>query len=381
MKPPSEILTAIVLFGLPVVSVPTTQLDKFMAWDSLIQPILRLNCSAEYAQFKSGYIPAGGLSNGINPVVNCILENFPEFRKAEMASSAVVLGLLPTMLSTVGNTPAEMGFLSLRRPLLAFLLAAGTPAASVTRASEFAESVKTLVEKGDERVLALRLLGGSSARQHKHLVSAAQLILVAAAVANVAYLAYQLGCHAVVAFVPQTIFMVPLWTAICVLIHLATVLILHLRLQLQPIPAAVEEKGSSTTPRKNVAAADRLRSWLHHELYPTEHLPAKKIEWRRDSGGLSDLLASILSLGTIINLIFGTMVFSSLLFFSVADSLAIAARYLASTLVCRAVLRMELVGLKDKMVYGPHEPEPAAVRIDESTQTTPYTGKAVLGSG
>ncbi|KAI0016593.1 hypothetical protein F4780DRAFT_672666 [Xylariomycetidae sp. FL0641] len=337
---------------------PTTHFDQFMpGWNPLVQEVIRDNCSAELAQYKTGTLPPGSsLSAGINPIVNCILEHWPEFRKAEMAASAVVLGLLPTLLSSLGSSPAETAVLSLQRPALAFLLSMGSPAATVMKASDFADAVQALVERGDERMLAFAWMGlaevAAAGSRWVYLVSAGQYAAVAAAVGNVVYLAYQLGFHAVVAFAPETIFMVPLWTFLCVVIHLLAVLILHLWLRV---------RGTSAT-------GSRVGSSLRYELCPCAHQPAKKtIAWRGDRGGrrtaLPDTLAWLLGVSTIINLIFGTMIFSSLLFFSVRDSLAIAVRYLASTLVCRGVVRMELAGLRGKLVYR-DTPRSAARGVD-----------------
>ena len=45
--------------------------------------------------------------------------------------------------------------------------------------------------------------------------------------------------------------------------------------------------------------------------------------------------------------IFGTLVFSSTLFIGTLDALGVIARYLASALVCRIILLVELAGVRD----------------------------------
>ena len=57
-------------------------------------------------------------------------------------------------------------------------------------------------------------------------------------------------------------------------------------------------------------------------------------------------IAWLLGIGAVIHTILGTLVLSSLLFFSVTDSVIIVARYMASAVVCRAVARLELSGLR-----------------------------------
>lgn len=55
-----------------------------------------------------------------------------------MSAATVLRGLLPTTLSLFGCTVEEIGILGLRRPLLAFLLGAGSPA--IWPLSSFSES-------------------------------------------------------------------------------------------------------------------------------------------------------------------------------------------------------------------------------------------------
>jgi hypothetical protein len=48
------------------------------------------------------------------------------------------------------------------------------------------------------------------------------------------------------------------------------------------------------------------------------------------------------------HIIFGTLTFSSLLFISVRDAVTVIGRYLASLLLCRAILTYELACLRDR---------------------------------
>lgn len=80
----------------------------------------------------------------IAPAIDCILDEMKESDKANMAAAAVVLGLLPTTLGLAGSTTTETGMLSLRRPLLAFLLAAGAPAVNPIRTFEYRDPMTML---------------------------------------------------------------------------------------------------------------------------------------------------------------------------------------------------------------------------------------------
>jgi hypothetical protein len=59
---------------------------------------------------------------------DCILANTTETNKANMASAGVVLGLMPSLLSSLGPTVTESSTLMLERPFLSSLLAIGAPA-------------------------------------------------------------------------------------------------------------------------------------------------------------------------------------------------------------------------------------------------------------
>lgn len=104
-------------------AAPNHQFDAFFpGWDAMIQEILEANCSRQYAAYTSGRVGPEGQAYMGFPVIECVLQQFPEFRKSEMAASAVILGLLPTTLQSLGSTSAETSVLALRRPGLALLV-------------------------------------------------------------------------------------------------------------------------------------------------------------------------------------------------------------------------------------------------------------------
>lgn len=84
----------------------------------------------------------GGCLSG--RVVHCLLAQATESMKANMAAAAVLLGLLPTTLSLIGSNTVETGVLALRRPFLATLLAAGTPAVVPMRMFDYDDPVKLM---------------------------------------------------------------------------------------------------------------------------------------------------------------------------------------------------------------------------------------------
>lgn len=69
---------------------------------------------------------------------------------ANFNSAIVVLGLMPTLLATIGPSIAEMAVLSSYRPFLCFLIALGAPAIWPTRLLEYGNPVRVLGSSGRE---------------------------------------------------------------------------------------------------------------------------------------------------------------------------------------------------------------------------------------
>ncbi|KAI9166436.1 hypothetical protein HJFPF1_02537 [Paramyrothecium foliicola] len=294
MKPLKFLLLTASLYIKAIQCIPSHQFDQFFpSWNGMIQQMLREKCLEQLEVYKSEQLPEGenvGLSSLVTPIIDCLLSEFPEFRKAELAASAVILGSMPNILQTIGSLTVETALLSLRRPLLAFLVSAGSPAVQVMKSSEFPETLATASAV-------------ETSRQPRRVRS-------------------------------KTIFMLPLWTFLAVVIHVGGIIALHLRVRVVP-----STSKSMLRHREN-----GFPSWAPNELVPSGLQPTKRLEWREQN--IWHLAISWqLGIGTLIHIIFDTLVLSSLLFFSVVDAVTIVSRYAASAIVCRAVVRIELGGM------------------------------------
>ena len=80
------------------------------------------------------------------PLMECVLGGLTESAKAGFATSAVLLGLTPTIFATLGSNTAESAALSIvaRRPLLAFILAAGSTAVTPLRPFQYPDPAELL---------------------------------------------------------------------------------------------------------------------------------------------------------------------------------------------------------------------------------------------
>ncbi|KAI1109843.1 hypothetical protein F5Y14DRAFT_388541 [Nemania sp. NC0429] len=346
-----KLLTAglVILFAFlsTVQATPTHQFDHFFpGWNDLVQGILRDNCSEPYAEYLTGNVNYTlGRQSLVNPVINCILEVFPEYRKAELATGALVLGLIPTILQNIGSSTPETALVGLRRPVLGFLISAGSPAVSMMKTSDFARTIAELAEGGDTEGFGVDRLRWSQGRvKWAIIIGLLEYVVVGGAVANVLHLAWNLGINAVAIFGPDTIFGVPLWTLGAAVIHLVGCLAVWLRVRLRPLDARNEDDyGTRSRP---------LNTWIPVQFLPTVFQPTLVVELRRDGprNFWFHTLAWVISIGILVQVAFGTLVLSGLLFFSLADCLIIVARYALSAIVCRAVVKMELSGMMAAMI-------------------------------
>ncbi|KAI1738611.1 hypothetical protein F4680DRAFT_163537 [Xylaria scruposa] len=328
-------------------AVPTHQFDHFFpGWNTRVQDILKGACAEPYAVYLTGKInETEGKQSIVNPVIDCVLEEFPESRKAELATGALVLGLIPTILQSIGSSTAETALVGLRSPLLGFLISAGSPAVSMMKTHDFSSAIVEFVEKGDTRDFGMGKLRWSSGRgKWAFLISLLEYAAVGGAVANVLHLAWNLGIYAIAIFAPDTIFGVPLWTLGAALIHLAGCLAVGVRVRMRPVDS---RNGGDYNARTRP-----LNTWIPHQLIPAVFQPAMTLELRQ--GGANAFwfytLTWIISIGILAQVAFGTLVLSGLLFFSLVDCLIIVGRYALSAVVCRAVVRLELSGMTAAMV-------------------------------
>lgn len=118
----------------------------FGHFDEYFTGILHNNCSSEYQAHLTQPEPWPNFH--ANNVVSCLLGNFDESGKAQLAVSSVLLGGLLTILGMVGSNTSEMGLLVLRRPFLALLVSYGAPVISPLRSFDYRDPLEILQPQG-----------------------------------------------------------------------------------------------------------------------------------------------------------------------------------------------------------------------------------------
>lgn len=223
---------------------------------------------------------------------------------------------------------------------------------SMMKTKDFAEGIATYVEGDATRDIGISFLCTTRRRGlWAALISIAQYLAVGGAVANVLLLAYELGVHAVAVFARDTIFAVPLWTLGAAIIHLAGVLAIWLRVHLVRV-----DEGYGT--RLGGPLSARVPTQIIPSVFhPPMRLKLRSLDDEKIYHVLFYMLTWLINLGIIAQVSFGTLTLSSLLFFSISDTLIIVARYTLSAIVCRAVVRFELAGMLVSMAPEPEDGE------------------------
>lgn len=334
---PLTVLT-ITLFVSLAQGARTSQFDHFFpGWPGVLDGIVHKQCEGEYKNLSEG---TGGYRVQSLALVDCVFDHLNEWHKAQLASSAVILGLIPLILQNLGSTAAQSALLGLRRPLLATLLVAGSPAVSVIKGSSFVEEVSLFIDGSTTS----RVIPGIKLKDLPGFVgpviSAAQYFIALCALGNVVHLAYRLGLNTVVIFAAGTKFMVPLWVFLAVVVHLGASVVLHL---LVKVDAAESDRG---TWQPRLTSASRLLD----EITPHAFQKAQLMKWKSDKI-IVIMVSWLVSVTTLAHIVYGTLVLSSLLFLNVGDAITIMARFAASAVACRAIARFELAGMNEKNRY------------------------------
>ncbi|KAI1057012.1 hypothetical protein LB507_002424 [Fusarium sp. FIESC RH6] len=292
----------------------------FPAWDPILKDQLRTpNCTEPMLQYRNHSDPDRRIGYR---VIDCILETMPEFRKAELASSAVILGLAPAILQLMSASYLDTAVLALRRPGLALLLSMSSSGVRPLGAGEYDAYIDTM---GTEPFRTN--FGKPDSSWIPAFVSAVEYTVAAGAVANNAYLAYQLSTWAVCTFAPAQDFLPAVWTIAAVLIHLVGYIAARLKV-------TVKEE----TPANQWGIWHRL--WA--ELKPTPWQGRLVVTKKTKHSGWFLVVASVLYIGDALQAFFGTLILSSLVFISVRDSAIVVIRLTGSALFARGILIYEV---------------------------------------
>lgn len=268
------------------------------------------------------------LGTAIHEHQECILKNSSQTLLAAMSAALVLLGFAPILLQLAGPRIGELGLMSVKRPALTVLLAFGVGAVYPSRPFRYyEETLKTIkdLEEAETPMLQVRnklkdniILQG--------IVCGVQYLLAVAAIANTFHTSYMLGVASVSSIESSNSLLLLYWTFTTFIISIPTALSFWLSYKNASWSRIF--RGSLTT------------CFVQEALERNDF----KFGW---FASFSYLVASLLSLVQVIS---GVLVFSSLLFILPGDAAIFSlVRYLVSAIMCQAVIAFEMNGMQAAM--------------------------------
>lgn len=302
----------------------------FQQFADNMDPALRNHCMSNYTEYVTQRESADHPEAIASRLIACLLDtpDLNEATKANMASAQVLLGLLPTILSTVGCEPEETSMLGLRRPLLALLVTVGSPAMSLTRSFVYRNPID-LLKQPDQDVHVFQ-----SGIVRQKVVVGFQIFFTLIAVANTVELALELGYLTVTSFAPTRPFLVALWTVLGVVVHGFGTGALHLRMRIERVD------------REEKLGFQWFAQMMKDEFSLCSTHTRTILRFKESQSAWFIFVTWFAANGTTVLILYGTLVFSSLMFISTLDAVVIVLRYLFSAVVCRAILMHELNGMR-----------------------------------
>jgi hypothetical protein len=258
-------------------------------------------------------------------LINCILSAMPELYKSNMASAQVLLGLTPSILARVGPSVYETAPLiaSGRRPLLALFLIIGSPAVVVDPSFSFRQQLEDLRDP-------YKWTSPTSSQRAGIFIFLMEFLVALASIANIGHLSYQVATKSTFSFNTHVAYFQALWIAMNVASHLLSTIVYRTTVNIQR-----KDRNPQKKPWRLILHWLRLHPSLWNKKEPVQ-------VQLRPSSFPKILFSWFTSTLSACNLIFGSLIFSSLLFISVRDAVIIAFRYFASAVFCRILVKYEL---------------------------------------
>ncbi|OCL11449.1 hypothetical protein AOQ84DRAFT_437698 [Glonium stellatum] len=296
-------------------------------------------------------------------IYDCLYSGLLPNEQANFASAQVFLGLTPGLLATLGPSIGEISLLSLQRPLLSFFLALGGPAIYVPRLLTYDDPLSNLQLTTTIFPLAISLPSATTGT----LLSVFQYILAMLATANVVQLSWQLGYRTVIAWKCNSSYLPFLWSTLPAVIHLCSSISWRWS---QPMRQLKRDDPNAPVPLCKIKS---WAEWLRRDFtlsVNTKKRNLLKLCHDNDVGVSNDPVTVFFNqaagLMSFLHILFGTLVFSSLMFIATLDAMNVIARYLISGLACKLVVAYELNGMRIVETRRPVDEEPGEIKPPNS---------------
>jgi hypothetical protein len=180
--------------------------------------------------------------------------------ESQTASTAVLLGLMPSVLSILGSSPVEMSLLSTRRPVLSLLLVMGAPVFNPIRLFDYINP-QAILRGSSESV--------DTDVKHKvppWVIAVLHHLLAFGAAANIARVAYELHTRAYsVVAACRGSFQIYIWTFSVIILHGLGLAAFSTRSRYDSLEDSVPFRSQTARPLHfRLKAA--VKGWADHEF-------------------------------------------------------------------------------------------------------------------
>lgn len=263
-----------------------------------LEQALTQNCSDLFHSYENEHVRVYG--KFCVKTFSCIMQNIPEYTKANMASAAVLLGLAPWILSTLGSSTTEMSLLSSRRPIMAALLVLSSPAMNPIKPFENRNPVDEYLQRQRGQMLP-----SIPTRWLDILYVFGELVVVFANLANLSTLCWDLARKTIPVMSCDSDELTYLWVGLALITHILGIITFFARAKL---PLSNKTKGVRAWISRRVALVHEF-STCARSCNETKF----ELEWGKENWKF--IISSwIAAAYTVAHLAFGTLVFSSLAF-------------------------------------------------------------------
>lgn len=337
---------------------PRPWTPQFRTWYPRYGPELSFlskgRCNATLRDYNTAYFaPQGSLEASELLSIcyqheACVYDGLPTDEQLNFQSAAVILGLMPTLMSSIGVSVSEIALLSAHRPVLSLLISLAAPAIWPTRIFEYNDPGLAL-SGGDGTATKWLMTVPHLKPWAARTLSLVEYAIAFGAVINISLASKQMGEKTILSWGCTTVFVPLLWTALAAVPH---------------VPAALsygivrwKDRWQGESERSSTVW-HRWVSMVETEVTVCANQTASRRR-RSDKDGVPTMavILNIFAGGlSFVYLFVGTVAFSSLVFISVWEVLnEVLWRFIISTAAARLILIVELAGLRGRRKDGDHE--------------------------
>ncbi|KAI9150459.1 hypothetical protein HJFPF1_10226 [Paramyrothecium foliicola] len=343
--------------------------DQFASWYSQFNVYFRTirddSCSDQYALYrqrkaKEIFLPSSLVNDTIlfghfRPLLNCMLENAPEYIKGDVTGGQVLMGFMPSVLALISASNEEVAMLAIvgRRPFLSLLLILGAPISYFKRPHTFTDTVEILKHlRGTQRVLRQKSLFTVI------IISAIEYAAALIIGANVIHCSIELATKAVSSIDSGRNLLLPvLWLVFSIWVQLLGIHAFQLRVRGSRTTMSDNANGRPLEMKQCASVrqfinyvGQQLLSYIRAEFTPSAATELDLRVLTYPESPITLFFTWLQATLAVVGLAAGTLIYSSMLFVGTINAMAIISRFIASALVCRVILRYELAGLREACI-------------------------------